>query len=165
MLVLIAVILALIPAVAILYPFLRRQGRDELLEDESSPQAELNRRWEVALAGLKNTELEASIGNLAEEDYRQIRQQYLTEGALVMKAMELEEEQEREMVAYVEREVQQARLRARGHDAGGPSMTCPHCFSEAAQDSSKCPSCGRSLAIVEPEGPSDQGSAAGGNGA
>ena len=114
MLVLIAVLLALIPAVAILYPFLRRLGQSELLEDESSPQAELARRWDAALAGLKNAELERAIGNLSDQDYRWIREQYMTDAALVMKAMELEEEQEKELLSTIDREVQAARIRAQG---------------------------------------------------
>ena len=114
MLVFIALILALIPAIAILYPFLRRLGRHERLQDESSPQAELGRRWDAALAGLKNAELELAIGNLSDQDYRWLREQYMTDAALVMKAMELEEEQEQELLSTIDREVQAARLRAQG---------------------------------------------------
>ena len=114
MLVFIALILALIPAIAILYPFLRRLRRNELLQDESSPQAELARRWDAALAGLKNAELELAIGNLSDQDYRWLREQYMTDAALVMKAMELEEEQEQELLSTIDREVQAARRRAEG---------------------------------------------------
>lgn len=117
MLILFAVLLALVPAVAILYPFLRRSGASDLLEDESSSQAELARRWEAAIAGLRSAELEHAIGNLSEEDYRWLREQYMTEAAVVMKAMELEEEQERELLASIQREVQQVRLRALGGQA------------------------------------------------
>lgn len=109
MLVFIAILLALVPAVAILYPLLRRRDDDVLYEDEGSPQSELAQRWDVALAGLKNAELEWAIGNLAEEDYHWLRQQYMTEAATIMKAMELEEQQEQELLASIEHELQQTR--------------------------------------------------------
>ena len=108
MLVLIGVLLVLIPTAAILYPFLRRR-ETAYVSDESSPHVELARRWEAAFAGIKNTELEHAIGNLAEEDYRLLREQYMTEAAKVMKAMELEEDQERDMLAGIEREVRAVR--------------------------------------------------------
>ena len=90
MLVLIAIILALIPAIIIAYPFLRRGESSEWLDDESSPLATLQRRWEAALDGIRSAELEHAIGNLSEEDYRWLRRQYMREAAVVMRAMELE---------------------------------------------------------------------------
>ena len=105
MVVLIAVLLTLIPAIAILYPFLRGDGGADLVQDESSLQSELSRRWDAAITGLKGTDLEWSIGNLTEEDYRWLREQYMAEAAAIMKAMELEEEQEQELLAQIESEV------------------------------------------------------------
>jgi hypothetical protein len=137
MLVLIAVLLALIPAIAILYPFLRGRGSYALPEDESSPQAELGRRWDAALSGLKSAELEWAIGNLAEEDYRWLRQQYMMEAAHIMKAMELEEEQEKEMLSAIEREMEQVRQRILGQngvaEAQGTSAT-PNPSKEAMSE-------------------------------
>ncbi len=113
-----ALVMALIPAAAILYPLLRRLGRDEFAEDEGSQAAEFARRWEAALEGLRNTELESAIGNLDEEDYRWLRRQYMVEAALVLKSMELEGAQEREFLEEVEREVRRVRERALGQSAG-----------------------------------------------
>ena len=113
-----ALLLALIPAAAILYPLLRRLGTDEFAEDEGSQAAESARRWEAALEGLRNTELESAIGNLDEEDYRWLRRQYMVEAALVLKSMDLESAQEREFLAEVEREVRRVRERALGRSAG-----------------------------------------------
>ena len=79
MLVLTALLLALLPAVVILYPVLRRRAAIDPVDDEAGPRAELARRWDSALAGLKNTELEHSIGNLSDEDYAWIREQHMTE--------------------------------------------------------------------------------------
>ena len=119
MLVLIAVLIALVPAAIVLYPLIRRAGRGEFDEDESSVSAELDRRWESAVAGLRAAELEASIGNLSEEDHRWLREQYTTEAALVMKAMDLEEQQEEELLARMRAEVAEARARALGPPPGG----------------------------------------------
>ena len=118
MLVLIAFLIALLPAVAILYPFLRNGQGDERLKDESSPMAEMGRRWSASLDGLKSVELEWSIGNLGEEDYLWLKEQYMTEAALVMRAMELEEEEEEEMRMTIDREVEEVRLRALAPDGG-----------------------------------------------
>lgn len=118
MLVLIAVLIALVPAVIVLYPLVRRLGSDEFDDDESSVTAELTRRWESALSGLKAAELELSIGNLSDDDYRWLREQYTTEAALVMKAMDLEDQQQEELLARMKAEVDQARKRALGPGTG-----------------------------------------------
>ena len=118
MLVLTAFLLALIPAVAIAYPFLRRAG-SSLLSDEDTRDAELASRWETAVAGLRSTELEWAIGNLAEEDREWIRERYMTDAALVLKEMELEEADEHALMATVEREMQRARTQAVGEPAMG----------------------------------------------
>ena len=120
MLVLVAVLLVMIPAVAILYPFVRGPGAAPVFEDEGTTSAELSRRWEAALAGLRNTELERTIGNLAEDDYRSLREQYMTDAALVMKAMELEDQEEEELLAGVEQEVQRVRQSLMGGDGSQP---------------------------------------------
>ena len=124
MLVLIGALLVLIPMAAILYPFIRNQETAYAADDESSTQSELSRRWESAFAGIKTTELEHAIGNLAEDDYRLLREQYMTEAAKVMKAMELEEDQEQDLLAGIEREVREVRRRILGVEDGpaaGPS--------------------------------------------
>ena len=151
MLVLIAVLLALVPATAILYPFLRRLRRDELLVDESSTQSYLMRRWDAALAGLKNTELEWAIGNLSEDDYIWLRRQYVTEAAIVMKTMELEEEEEEELLTTIKREVRQARLRAVGSDSDDSAVRCLHCSSGLKQGERECRSCGKPVTATRPE--------------
>ena len=116
--IILALVLALIPAAAILYPLLRGLGKDEFAEDESSQTAEFARRWEAALDGLRNAELESALGNLDEKDYRWLRRQYMVEAALVLKSMELESAQERDFMEQVEREARRARERALGRSAG-----------------------------------------------
>ncbi len=119
MLVLITLVLALIPAVAILAPFLRPQRFDEILVDEAAPGDELRRRWDNAVAGLKSAELERALGTLSEDDFHWFREQYMTEAALVIKALELEQQQEEEMVASIEAEIRGVRQRVLGEDSPG----------------------------------------------
>ena len=114
MLVLIAVLLALIPAVIIAYPFLRRGESSEWLDDESSPMATLQRRWEAALDGIRSAELEHAIGNLSEDDYRWLRRQYMREASVVMRSMELEHEEEETLLTQIEVESRRVRERVLG---------------------------------------------------
>ncbi len=116
MLVFIAVLLALIPAIVIVYPFLRRGESDEWLDDESSPMATLQRRWEAALDGIRSAELEHAIGNLSEENYRWLRRQYMREAAVVMRAMELENEEEDALLVQIEVESRRVRERVLGDE-------------------------------------------------
>ena len=109
MLVLIAVLLVLLPAAAIVYPFLRRPDGEAPPDDEASDSKELSRRWDAAIAGRRNTELEFSIGNLTENDYDWLKEQYMTEAALVLKTMELEEHEEQVLMDDVERAVRGTR--------------------------------------------------------
>ncbi len=109
MLILAVIVLTLIPTIAILYPFLWGNPSEEGLVDEPSPSEELRRRWEAAVAGLRNTELEHALGNLPQADYEWLRDEYMTEAALVMKALELEQQQEEEMLAAIEAEIGRVR--------------------------------------------------------
>lgn len=116
MLVLIAVLLALLPAVIIAYPFLRRGESNEWLDDESSPAATLQRRWDAALDGIRSAELEHAIGNLSEDDYRWLRRQYIREAALVLRAMELEHDEEEALLTQIEVESRRVRGRVLGDE-------------------------------------------------
>ena len=142
MLVLIALLLALIPAIAVLYPFLRRRSVSRPVVDEGSTEAELARRWDSALSGLKSAELEHAIGNLAETDYRSLREQYMTDAALVMKALDLELEQERDLLSSVRQEIRSVRIRAVGPD--NPTA-CPDCAAAVEANAGECPECGRPM--------------------
>ena len=157
MLVLIVVLLALIPAIAIIYPFLRGLGRGEPEEDESSVRAERARRWDMALAGLKSVELEWSIGNLSDEDYLWMKEQYINEATLALKAMDLEEDMEQELLASIELEAGQARAQASGEDGFAPDAPCPRCAIPVRWDSGKCTNCGQVLAAIERESAPDPG--------
>ena len=87
MLVFFAFLLAVVPAIAILYPFLRRTQYQILLRDEPTREETLSQRWDAAVSGLDSVELEWSVGDLDEQEYLRLRNLYMTEAALVMKAM------------------------------------------------------------------------------
>lgn len=114
MLIIVAAALALIPTVAILWPFVLGISRDEFAEDESAPTADLMRRWNAAVAGLKSSELDHAIGNLTDEDYRVVRHQLMTEAAVILKTMELEESEEEQMLTAVRTEMHDVRARVVG---------------------------------------------------
>ena len=116
MLILIAILLALVPAVAILYPFLRMNGEIISLDHDVSTKAELSRKWDTAVSGLRNTELEMALGNLTEQDYLWLMDLYKTNAALVMKAMELEEQEEAELLEDIDRDIRYAKERILGND-------------------------------------------------
>ena len=124
MLVLIAIFLTIIPAAAILYPFIfqRERGVSNVFRDETSAYSELTRRWEAAVAGLKTMELERAVGNLTESDYIGLKEQYMTEAARIMKAMELEDQQEEELLSEVAQEVRAVREQFTGPPAEGHDM-------------------------------------------
>ena len=128
MIVAIAIILTLVPALFILWPFVVGLRRDEFEYDEGAPQADLMRRWDAAVAGLASAELDHSLGNLSEGDYNGLRIQLLSEAADLMREMELSEEEEEVMLAALSEEVRGARARiegsADGEDAASePSLT------------------------------------------
>ena len=114
-LVLVGLVLIAIPLAAILYPFLRRRGLHEVLT-ESEAHEELDRRWDAALAGLRSAELEHAIGTLGEEDYQVLRDQYMTEAALVLRSLEMEAGREAELLARVEEEIRSVREGFLGSD-------------------------------------------------
>lgn len=110
MLILIALILTLIPAIAILYPFLWRtdsNGDSPFLDDSASNK--LSQQLESAISGLKTTELEYSIGTLSKPDYDELRNEYMVEAAMVMKAMELEDKQKTDLIENIEKQISHLR--------------------------------------------------------
>lgn len=114
MIVAIAIILTLVPALLILWPFVMGLRRDEFEYDEGAPQADLMRSWDAAVAGLTSTELDHSLGNLSDEDYQGLRTRLLTEAADLMREMELSEEEEEQMLAALSEEVRGVRTGIEG---------------------------------------------------
>ncbi len=114
MIVTIAILLTLLPALFILWPFIVGLRRDEFEYDEGAPQTDLARRWEATVAGLTSAELDHSLGNLSDHDYEGLRTQLMSEAADLMREMELSEEEEDRMLAALSEELLAARSRIEG---------------------------------------------------
>ena len=111
MLVLVAILLTLIPAALILWPFVFAPRRSEFEYDEGAPQADLARRWESAAAGLASAELDYLLGNQTEEDYQALRERLTAEAASAMGDMELSPDEEERMLAELREEIRRVRAR------------------------------------------------------
>ena len=111
MTVVITLMIALIPILAVLYPFMIRRHDDSLIDNETSARNDLELRWDSAISGLKTTELEMSLGALGKDDYAWLRERYLTDAATVMKSMRLRQEDEAVLLESVDAEVQDLRNR------------------------------------------------------
>ena len=115
MLVFVSIIICIIPAVVVLYPLLSKiASQSPFPEDESSLNADLERRWESALDGLQSAELERSLGNLDEEGYRWLREVHMYEAALVLKAMDLSKAEEISLMERVNDEIARTRIQSGG---------------------------------------------------
>ena len=114
MLVLVAALLTLIPAVLILWPFAFAPRRSEFEYDEGAPMADLARRWEAASAGLASAELDYILGNQTEQDYQAARASLMAEAAAAMSEMELSPDEEEAMLAELREEIRRVRARQTG---------------------------------------------------
>ena len=111
MLVLIGLLLAIVPALFILWPFVVGLRRDEFDYDEGAPQADLMRRWDAAVSGLASAELDHGLGNMTDSDYTTLRRQMMSEAASVMRDMELTADEEDRMLSALREEVRSVRAR------------------------------------------------------
>jgi len=134
MLVLIATLLVLIPAVAVLYPFVRKSSTGYLSEELVSPRSELHRRWEETLSELRSVDMDRDLGNITEADYRLLREAYLADAARLMKALEVEEQREQGIMAEIESYIRQARTGMEGEERSRPIEGSSHQPGAAAPD-------------------------------
>ena len=94
MLVMSVIAISLTLAVLVAYPIIRKiASKSPFPEDESSLRADLERRWESALEGLRHAELEMSVGNVSESDYLWLKQVHMAEAALVLKTLEISDKE------------------------------------------------------------------------
>ena len=109
MLILISISLVAIPLIAILYPFLYIRNLGKVLDSENDLREDFLRRWDVALTGLRNAELERAIGTLGENDYSELHAHYITEASIALKALDLEAFKEAELMAGIDQEIKNIR--------------------------------------------------------
>ena len=106
MVVLISLILSIFPFVLIIFPLIRKYSVSEFIpQDESSLFSDLERRWDSAIEGLRSTELERMVGNLHDQDYDWLKNIHIYEAALVLKALDLSEIEQNQLIDEVRNEV------------------------------------------------------------
>ena len=106
MVVLISLILSIFPFVLIIFPLIRKYSVSEFIpQDESSLFSDLERRWDSAIEGLRSTELERMVGNLHDQDYEWLKNIHIYEAALVLKALDLSEIEQNQLIDEVRNEV------------------------------------------------------------
>ena len=91
MLVLISILLTIIPAVAIIYPIVRRSPNNSMFEDSRERSGDFSRRLDAAYTGIKNVEFDYEIGNIDEHDYMWLKDRYLSDVALAMESVDTED--------------------------------------------------------------------------
>ena len=106
MVVLISLILSIFPFILIIFPLIRKYSVSEFIpQDESSLFSDLERRWDSSIEGLRSTELERMVGNLHDQDYEWLKNIHLYEAALVLKALDLSEIEQNQLIDEVRNEV------------------------------------------------------------
>ena len=115
MIVLFAFVLAIIPAVAILSPFLMRKKHPYLSDKETHIAGPIS-DWEAAIFDLKNLELEFAIGNLAKEEYDSLRTMYMNKAAQLLRNVHVSQNEQSELMIAVESEMQSVRKRVVGDE-------------------------------------------------
>ncbi len=106
MVVLISLVLSIFPFVLIIFPLIRKYSVSEFIpQDESSLFSDLERRWDSAIEGLRSTELERMVGNLHDQDYDWLKNIHIYEAALVLKALDLSEIEQNQLIDEVRNEV------------------------------------------------------------
>ena len=115
MVIIIGILLCLVPGIAVIYPLWRKfSSMSPPPEDESSLEADLDRRWESAIDGLHSSELEYSVGNLSLEDYKEWREVHMLEAAVVLKMFDLSGEDEKLLFDQISEELTKSSLLSQG---------------------------------------------------
>ena len=85
------------------------------LDEEGSIQADLGYRWEGLVTSLQDVEAERSFGILSNDDYQWLKQRYMAEAVTLLKAAEIEEQEQSSLWESIEVELEQVRQRILGN--------------------------------------------------
>ncbi len=137
MMLLVAGLLALLCVIAVLYPFLRREGTEFVGEDNPENAVE-DAGLESVLDSIRTLRLERQLNRVTEEAYEEQLREYRLEAASLLRRRDraLESGAERNL----ERSVLLARLDANGVAGDGP--VCAACGTPMPLESESCPACG-----------------------
>ena len=116
----------------------------------AAPMEDHESRRDAAYAGIKELEFEHELGNLSDEDFQDLRDDYRHKAARVL--VEMEAAASSATIASVEPELSPAdeieqavmRLRQQRHQSG-ERKACPLCLESIDPDDRYCPNCGAAL--------------------
>ncbi len=138
----VAIIIAILAVAAVLYPILNRSGRQpEPLETHATSRLQvlLDER-EALVNALRELENDKALGNIAEDKYRAVREEYELQAIAVMRALD---ESANGLVEEIEEEVKALRLHSTEDAApAAPESSCPQCGSPGERRQGSCPICG-----------------------
>jgi hypothetical protein len=147
--ILIGLALALLVAAYISRPLLMKGGQAVTMEDRQL--SELQAKRDRILNRLQELDMDFAMGKILEEDYQLDRQALMTQGADVLKAIDVliggAPSQAKD--ADAEDEIEAAVARLRGKDKPLASGYCPSCGNAVQQGDAFCTRCGTSLQAVE----------------
>ena len=134
---LVAGLLALLCVIAVMYPFLRRDGPEIGAEGEAEAAVE-DAGLESVLDSIRTLRLERQLNRVTEEAYDKQLREYRLKAASLLRQRDraLESGAERNL----ERSVLLARLAANGIAGDGP--VCEACGTPMPLESESCPTCG-----------------------
>lgn len=164
-------IIAVLSAIFIAYPFFRNKSQEGLSEEAGGGKTlpeerlgELNSRKESLYAAIKEFDFDYSMGKLSKEDYDELKSKYKIQAIGVLKEIDdirqtvdtsdLEEELEKEIRAkrdvklINEDEIETEILKARRSRVENPSgFACSNCGNEYKPNDGFCSKCGARLSI------------------
>lgn len=118
--VLVSILIVALVGAVIMYPFLGRRLGGAEFEEEGSVQSERDYRWESVVTGLQNAEMERAIGSLPKEEYQSVRRRYMAEGAALLRAADLEYQNEEGLPDNIQAESQ---ISGRSPNNGGNGIS------------------------------------------
>lgn len=127
---------------------------DDSILVEAAPTAAQTRK-QSAMRALKDIEFERSIGNLTEDDYRELEGRYREEAKLAMREVDHERQQLRERAeaiakraldkAFAEEEETEAAKEEPAEAPKPTTLVCPKCKTKNDPDAAFCKRCAEKL--------------------
>ncbi len=119
MAILVSIVLAALALAFVLYPLVRRVSSDNKGEGDGrdapttlDPTSSGVEREQAARDALREVELDFQLGNIAEQDYRKLRERYVQRALVALKARY---DREQELDTLIEDQLR--KLKEQGHDA------------------------------------------------
>ena len=136
----VALIVAAVALIAVIHPLLKRvRERGAGVADGPSHLQQLLDQRETLLRAMRELEFDRGLGNLAEEEYRSLREDYERQTAGVMKALEA---RANGLAEQIEEEVLVLRHQQAPPTASA-TLACPACGAPLRSGDRYCSTCGQ----------------------